>query len=96
MSDKKKKSLSDIAGLQGGGLKQQPQQVIIPTSTVQQGKAGRPIDPNSKRERLKRGELFKLAVTIPTELHQKLIEKAAKEPDKDMSDVVTEILKKHL
>ena len=88
MSDKKKNSLSNITGLQSGGLP-----ISQTTST---GKAGRPVDPNSKRERLKRGELFKLTVTIPNDLHQKLVVKAATEPDKDMSDIVTDLLNQHL
>lgn len=53
---------------------------------------GRPVQEDSKRSRLKSGELAKLCVLIPTELRDKLKVDAAGGTNGDMSDILTELL----
>jgi len=57
---------------------------------------GRKRKADSKRSRLASGELSKLSVLIPAELHTALSVMAAKDKDRDMSDIVTGLLQKHI
>lgn len=57
---------------------------------------GRKKSVDSKRSKLASGELSKMSVLIPAEIHTELAVMAAKDKTRDMSDIVTEILQKNI
>ena len=71
-------------------------QTATATSIVQSDPRGRKKRADSKRSRLASGELSKLSVLIPAELHTALSVMAAKDKSKDVSDIVTAILQKNV
>lgn len=57
---------------------------------------GRKKRADSKRSLLADGVLSKMSVLIPSEIHRELAVMAARDKTIDMSDIVTEILQKHI
>jgi len=57
---------------------------------------GRPKLSSSKRSRIDSGELIKLCVTVDSDIHKQLATMAFFDDERDMSDIVNELLNKHL
>ena len=64
------------------------------TSTGKRGR-GRPKKKGSKRQGVADGTHINLNIIIPVELHDELGLEAFKDKSKDMSDIITGLLKKH-
>lgn len=64
-------------------------------ATVQNKTVGRPKEQTSKRSGIEAGTHFKINVIIPMGLYKKLRTESAQELDRDMSDIVSELLAKH-
>lgn len=57
--------------------------------------AGRPVQPDSLRQRLARGEARKLRLTLPDELARAVNIHAAK-TDRTVSEVIADLVREHL
>ena len=57
--------------------------------------AGRPVNPDSLRQRLERGEAKQLKVVVPDELHHRLSIRAAQER-RTMSEIVEALITDYL
>lgn len=96
-SDRANKMLQGLKGKAEEEKTSKPKTSVSSTNTVTtKDPRGRKKRADSKRSRLASGELSKLSVLVPSELHIALNVMAAKDPNKDMSDIVTEILRKHV
>ena len=103
MSNSAKRANAMLEGLQGKQQEEASQKKPVSTNqgrtqetAIQRDPRGRKKKIDSKRSRLASGELSKLSVLVTTELHVALNVMAAKDPSRDMSDIVTEILKKNV
>jgi len=99
----KKQSLRDIRKMQS--LTTEPQAKIDQTTasrssqtkpkvTIKRGK-GRPKQEGSKRQGVAAGTHINLNIIIPTDLHKKLGIESFTNKEKDMSDIITDLLTKH-
>lgn len=61
--------------------------------TDSKNKVGRPVTGKSKSAGVKAGTHFKTSIILPVDLYQELSVEAAKDMQKDMSDIIADMLK---
>lgn len=99
----KKQSLRDIRKMQS--LTTEPQAKVSqatagrssqtkPEVTIKRSK-GRPKQKGSKRQGVAAGTHVNLNIIIPADLHKKLGIESFSSKEKDMSDIITDLLTKH-